>query len=146
MIRSVRNNNPGNIRASGIPWQGLMPRSRMNQAQLEEKSFCVFESPAYGFRAMGRVLLSYQRKHGLDTVCQIIDRWAPPIENDTGSYTNAVAKSIGVSPDQRINLEQPTVLSPLMKAITTHETGGWYGYWDDGDLRLGVSWALGRRE
>jgi hypothetical protein len=92
--RAVRNQNPGNINA-GESWEGLMPRAQMTPDQAAETRFAVFESPKWGFRALGIILLNYVRLHGLTTVRQIIGRWAPSIENDTGSYVTAVARGVG---------------------------------------------------
>ena len=43
-------------------------------------------------------LLTYQRQHGLDTVKGILNRWAPPSENDTGAYVQTVSRALGLRP------------------------------------------------
>ena len=134
--RGVRNNNPGNIdynRAN--KWQGQMPP---NDAL--EKRFARFDSPENGIRALGKLLQTYQNKHCLDTVTKIINRWAPPVENDSGAYVRAVAQKIGVLPDQVITLKDPRTLSLLIQAIIHHENAG-YEY-PDGVLAEGVRRAL----
>lgn len=115
--RGIRNNNPGNIRW-GDDWRGLVP-----DAQRTDKSFCQFTSPEYGIRAMIIILRNYQRKRGLKTVADIINRWAPPVENNTLAYINSVAKSVGVDPDQAIDVMDSRVMIPLLEAIITHENG-----------------------
>ncbi|HGM7056765.1 TPA: structural protein [Serratia marcescens] len=115
--RGIRNNNPGNIRW-GDDWRGLVP-----DAQRTDKSFCQFTSPEYGIRAMIVILRNYQRKRGLKTVADIINRWAPPVENNTLAYINSVAKSVGVDPDQVIDVMDSRVMIPLLEAIITHENG-----------------------
>ncbi|WP_269933920.1 structural protein [Serratia liquefaciens] len=115
--RGIRNNNPGNIRW-GDDWRGLMP-----DTQRTDKSFCQFVSPEYGIRAMIIILRNYQRKRGLKTVTKIINRWAPPVENNTLAYINSVAKSVGVNPDQEIDVTDSRVIIPLLEAIITHENG-----------------------
>lgn len=112
-IRGLRNNNPGNIRI-GANWQGMA-------ANQSDPAFVVFESPEWGIRAMGRVLLNYQRLYGLNTVKGIIDRWAPPNENNTAAYQQHVAELIGVAVDEPFQL-QPNLLQ-LVKAIIKHENG-----------------------
>ncbi|MEB1611440.1 structural protein P5 [Xanthomonas arboricola] len=102
--RGVRNNNPGNIDRTGVAWQG---EDRIAAARAREARFAVFDTPEYGFRALVKTLLTYQRKHGLRTVRDIINRWAPPVENDSGAYARQVATALGVDVDQRINLEAP---------------------------------------
>src|SRR3546814_3413666 len=73
--RGVRNRNPGNIDRTGVPWIG---EDRSPEAREREHRFCVFKTPEHGFRALVRVLLTYQRKYRLRTVAGMIDRWAPP--------------------------------------------------------------------
>ena len=126
--RGVRNNNPGNIdyRPSD-PWQGLAdPPIEQGVAK---PRFARFETPAYGIRALARTLITYQDKHGIDTVRGIINRWAPPVENDTGAYVRAVATHVGVDPDQHIDVHQFGTMHPLVEAIIHHENAG-YAYPD----------------
>lgn len=123
--RGIRNNNPGNIRW-GDSWQGLVPSQ-----QRTDKSFCQFTQPIYGIRALAKVLTNYTKrkglphvgKDGIDTVREIIARWAPPNENDTEGYIRSVARSIGVQPNDPINVFDKTVMSGLVKAIIRHENG-----------------------
>lgn len=123
--RGIRNNNPGNIdRNQANKWQGRMPRERMSLDQRDEKRFEVFASPAWGIRAMCVLLINYFDRHGCNTVQKIINRWAPPVENDTGAYVAAVAKAVGVKPGDFINLHEYRRLRPLIVAIIQHENGG----------------------
>ena len=76
--RAVRNNNPGNIDANPRnKWVGIMPVAKRNAAQLAEKRFEVFETPVYGFRAMALLLQTYQDKHNLNTIRQLIPHRYP---------------------------------------------------------------------
>lgn len=111
--RGIRNNNPGNIVRSGVSWVGMSPD------QSSDSRFVVFTAPEYGIRAMARVLSNYIAG-GYTTVQQIINRWAPPIENDTGAYVNAVASRVGVAPDTTINA---SYIPALIDAIILHENG-----------------------
>ena len=115
--RGIRNNNPGNIRW-GDDWDGPVPKS-----QRTDKSFCQFTTPEYGIRAMIIILRNYVKKHGLNTVRKIINRWAPPVENDTEAYVNSVAKQVGVDADKVIDVTDSRVMIPLLEAIITHENG-----------------------
>ncbi|KOQ71564.1 hypothetical protein ABW43_00135 [Stenotrophomonas maltophilia] len=124
--RGVRNNNPGNIdRSSANKWQGRMPVENMTTAQRHEGRFEVFSSPAWGIRAMCVLLINYYDRHGCDTVRKVIDRWAPPVENNTDAYVAAVAKAIGVGPDSTINLHEYRRMRPLVEAIISHENAGY---------------------
>lgn len=123
-IRAVRNNNPGNI-DRGQPWQGLMPVAQMNAAQAAETRFCVFLSAQWGFRAMATIFHTYADKDGIKTIRAAISRWAPPGENDTDAYVNAVCGSIGWGPDMAFDFHNPQHLAALLKAVSTHEVGLW---------------------
>ncbi len=123
--RGIRNNNPGNIdRSPANKWQGRMQREQMTAAQREERRFEVFAAPAWGIRAICVLLISYQDKHGLKDVRGIINRWAPPVENDTGAYVNQVALALRVRPDEFINVHEYRRMRPLVEAIIRHENGG----------------------
>ncbi|MBE6447939.1 MAG: structural protein [Alphaproteobacteria bacterium] len=115
--RGIRNNNPGNIRY-GSNWQGLNPNSRNI-----DPAFCVFTSSVYGIRALAKVLINYKKIHSLNTVRQIISRYAPPNENQTTAYIQSVAKQLGVVPDTVINVEERGVLTVFIKAIIRMENG-----------------------
>lgn len=134
--RGVRNNNPGNIDRTGVAWQG---EDRSAQARARETRFCVFVSPEYGFRALARTLLTYRNKHGLKTVRAVINRWAPPVENNTSAYVTQVATALGVAPDAVIDVRRPAVMVSLVKAIARHENGG--NYWSDSVIAAGVGMA-----
>lgn len=129
--RGVRNNNPGNIRATGKPWDGQTG---------DDGEYAKFATPEHGIRALGRNLLSYN-KQGFDTVQEIIGRWAPPNENDTGAYVKTVAAKLGVAPDAQIDLTDINTLSKLSKAIMQHENGQMN--YSDAQINSGLQAALG---
>lgn len=109
----IRNNNAGNIRATGNwqQWQGAIA---------ENKGFIVFDTAENGLRALARVLRTYREIYGLNTINQIIDRWAPTNENNTVSYINHVSEVVGVQSWQPLELNQYPL---LMAAIVKHENG-----------------------
>ena len=113
--RGIRNHNPGNIR-HGDKWQGL-------SVEQTDSSFCVFDAPEYGIRALAKILLNYERKYGLNTVRKIINRYAPEVENDTASYVASVAGQLGVAADEVIDISDTAVMLVLVKAIIRHENG-----------------------
>lgn len=114
--RGIRNNNPGNIRRNGDPWQGLAER----QGDVE---FFTFKSSIYGIRALARTLIAYQDKHGLRNIRQILNRWAPPVENNTNAYVRAVVAQTGFDSDQQLDIHRFDHLKPLLTAIIQHENG-----------------------
>ncbi|AOX29246.1 structural protein [Pseudomonas aeruginosa] len=126
--RGIRNFNPGNIRhAKGTRWQGM-------SANQNDSAFVQFTGPQWGIRAIARTLITYQDKHALRTIRQIISRWAPPSENNTESYIRQVAARVGVAPDARIDVYDYRIMRTLVEAIVRHENGpgplpegSWYG-------------------
>jgi len=139
--RGIRNHNPGNIRW-GDPWQGLRPK-----AERDDPAFCQFQNAAYGIRALARTLITYQDKHGVRTIRQIITRWAPPADkNDTQSYIYVVAKQAGFAPDMKLNIHDYDQCRAVLEAIIRHENGRgplatantWY---DDVTINKGLALA-----
>lgn len=117
ITRGERNNNPGNIDRTAERWQG------MAADQSDDYRFVVFSNPVWGIRALAKLVMNYQKKYQLNTVREIINRWAPPVENDTGAYTQAVARRVGVDLDDPIDTLDPKTLRSLVIAIITHENG-----------------------
>lgn len=113
--RNIRNNNPGNIRLTSDRWRGQVLPS-------PDRSFAVFKSPEWGYRALFVVLEGYMLRHGLRTIRGIIGRYAPPNENSTGSYVRNVCRSTGWGPDDPL---EPCgrVLQDLVRAIVLQEGG-----------------------
>ena len=67
--RSIRNNNPLNIRLGKSRWQGL-------RKMQEDGAFCQFDSLAYGWRAAFILLTrTYYNNYGADTIGKIISEW-----------------------------------------------------------------------
>lgn len=114
--RGIRNHNPGNIE-KGDPWQGLAAD------QSVDERFAVFASAEWGIRALARVLITYQDKHGLETPYEIASRWAPAFENDVRAYASHLAERLGVTPHDPINVHDYAVMRPLVEAIIQHENG-----------------------
>lgn len=123
--RGIRNNNPGNIRW-GDDWKGLVTQDKRT-----DKSFCQFIEAKWGIRALVKVLLNYRKRpgvpgvgaSGIDTVKEIISRWAPPNENNTPAYIQSVATACGVKPDQALDLNDKVLMLKMVKAIISHENG-----------------------
>lgn len=113
----VRNNNPGNLRQ----W-GDMPR--------DAGGYAVFPTADAGLAAMIKNLRAQQQVHGLNTVQGIISKWAPPKENDTAAYISDVVRKTGFAPDQKLDLDNPKTVAPLISSIVKHEGNG-AGFNDD---------------
>jgi hypothetical protein len=119
LTRGERANNPGNIREypnDPTAWKG-------ERATDDDPEFEEFETPEDGIRALGKVLLAYQRKYGIRTIRGIINRYAPSTENDTESYISAVSLKLGVDSRDLIDLSDKRMLRDLVEAIIHHENG-----------------------
>ncbi|MGJ0629503.1 hypothetical protein [Xenorhabdus bovienii] len=144
--RGIRNNNPGNLEM-GSPWQGLTKRP-------QDARFCSFVNATFGIRALAVTLITYHDKRKaangsrIDTVREVIERWAPSIENHTERYVQFVSKAIGVYPEQNIDLHDYDTIRPMVEAIIRQENGqgkfktlnSWYSreVIDEGLRRAGV--------
>lgn len=136
--RGIRNNNPGNIDwNSRINWVGQTGRESGSGAR-----FATFDTMENGIRALARNLMTYFQRYNLDSVGEIIGRWAPSNENNTGAYARQVANALGVGVNDRINVLDPSTLSGLTEAIIRHENGGLFGI-TDAQIMNGVNRALG---
>lgn len=122
--RGIRNNNPGNIKDFGVPWEGLASRQEMTEEQRREKIFCVFRKPWWGIRAMARTLLTYQSKYNLNTLEKIIQRWAPSADNNPEqAYVDFVSAQVGVPADRHVSLRDFRYMHRLCEAIIQFENG-----------------------
>jgi hypothetical protein len=118
--RGIRNNNPGNIdHNSANAWEGELPVDKSIESR-----FARFDLPENGIRALGKLLLTYQRKYGLKTIEGLISRWAPSNENDTAAYVRSVQSKTKTAPGQEVDLRQIGIMTGVVKAIIEHENGG----------------------
>lgn len=130
--RGIRNNNPGNLRQANQSWSG--------EIGTDSSGFVIFDKMENGVRAMAITLINYQKIHGLNTVRKIINRYAPPVENDTNSYVDNVAKTLGLDPDEDFQIEP--YLADLVTVMIKHENGRGIA---DYDLHRGVTLGLEAR-
>ena len=114
--RGLRNNNPLNIRRNDTKWQGL---AEMQQ----DAEFFTFIAPEWGYRAAIRTLQTYRRKYGLYTLREWIERWAPPVENDTEAYIRCVCRRTGIPETARPNIENMVVMCSIVAAMSFMENG-----------------------
>ena len=131
----VRLNNPGNLEW-GSPWEGLVPRESSRYYKNgtgPQQRFCEFKEAASGIRAIARTLITYFDKRKaqdgspIDTVAEVVARWAPSFENNTSAYANHVAKLMSVDPDQILDIKSYDVMYGLVTGIIAHENAG-YAY------------------
>ena len=148
MKRGIRNNNPLNIRHSQDQWEGM----RKTQT---DKSFVQFETMAYGYRAVWKILESYwkhfRQQRTTFTVKSIVARWAPPTENDTDAYIRAVLQLSGLGGNE--NLPRPFMgialekLGRLVAAMICIECGIKFSEVSEDDIWAGYDMAFpGKRK
>ena len=117
-VRGLRNNNCENLEKSlTITWNGEVGEL---PGIPEETRFCQFGNMDYGTRAIFRILKTYREKYGLNTIESIINRYAPPGENDSKSYILSLFKNVGVHPKQTLCFEK---YPDLVIGIIQHENG-----------------------
>lgn len=122
--RGIANNNPCNIEYSPAnAWQGRMPPAQRTGAQVFERRFEVFIAPEYGIRAAAVLITSYYDRYGRVTVHDVIHRWAPSSENDTASYVSAVARRMGVMPNEVLDLHDYATMKSMVTAMIWQENG-----------------------
>lgn len=122
--RGERNNNPGNINEGG-GWQGDIGLELVPDGDSYSPRFARFDTAENGIRAIAKQLLVYQYKHGLHTVRTMINRWAPPADdNDTDAYVAAVSVQVGVGPDDTIVLANDNDALPSMVYAIIHQENG----------------------
>lgn len=110
MTRAERNKNPLNIRKSKDKFTGETDIQN-------DKEFKQFKSYVYGYRAALIIILkTYRIRYGIKTVKGIINRWAPPKENDTEKYIEFVSYRSGISPDKELKTEDyPLIIEAMAK-------------------------------
>lgn len=133
----VRLSNPGNLEW-GSPWEGLVPQAESMYAKTgtaPQKRFAQFTDAAFGIRAIARTLITYYDKRKaadgskIDSIAEVIARWAPSHENNTSAYAKHVASLMGVNPDAMINVKDYDTMRGLVVGIIAHENAG-YAYPD----------------
>lgn len=115
--RGIRNNNPGNVERGKDRWLG------MSADQSADGRFLVFDTPEAGIRCLMRLLINYQERHGIKTLREAINRWAPPVENNSSAYVQHVSRLTGFDPDEPLDFLDREINVALTHAIVRHENG-----------------------
>lgn len=126
--RGLRNNNPGNIK-TGEGWKGVVGNDGV---------FDIFADDTWGLRALAMDLTAKINRDGLTTIRQIVSVYAPPSENDTLSYIQAVSDTTGLPADQQLTADAATLHS-LIRGVITHENGQPANMISDADIDQGIS-------
>lgn len=116
MSRGYRNFNPGNIRQSDVAYTGEVEPSK-------DPAFKQFRTMSYGYRAMFVLLHTYSVKYHLKTLRQMIERYAPPVENDTTEYVNFVSNRTKVADISTVDTMNERQMIPIVAAMARVENG-----------------------
>lgn len=112
--RGIRNNNPGNLRFAG------------QAGATNNNGFAQFGTLAEGTAAEQRQLQIYGNR-GVNTLAGIASRWAPSGENNTPAYLAGLSRTTGFDPNEKLNLNDPSVRARVANAINVQEEGSKYG-------------------
>ena len=125
--RGWRNNNPMNIRfVAANKWRGKVSENRKKDRAFEE-----FTNVVWGWRAAFYLLMKYYFKNKLKTPRMIINKFAPPSENNTDAYVHNVMEFMHKNGFPNLE-ENATLANPyefrfqwvqFMKAMTIQESG-----------------------
>lgn len=124
--RGIRNNNPGNLRYTAIPWQGKLSYAANKDWSGTPtnivKEFEQFSNMAYGVRAMA-IDITGDVAESNYSLAQLIYEYAPPSENNTALYIQQVKQNAGIA-DANAPLKFTFLsLSEVIRAMIIMENG-----------------------
>ena len=127
-------NNPGNIRTEKYPYKGEFYDAK--------QPFLSFDTLANGYNAMVVKYRYYYDKFGDKTLNAIINRYAPPADNnDTSAYVKDVSEAIGCDPDADFGdiLNNNDTMAAMLKAVTVVEQGDDFVTQNSDDIDAAIS-------
>lgn len=137
--RGIRNRNPLNlVYLPPVQWQGL-------DDPPSDGRMCRFVSDQMGIRAAALQVRTYRTRYRLQSISEIVNRWAPPTENNSRAYAKTVADYLGQSVNYAPNVDDADELERLLRGMSIVENGHgpldgeWYPdlVWQQG-VRLAV--------
>ncbi|MBO7731264.1 MAG: hypothetical protein J6S67_01875 [Methanobrevibacter sp.] len=108
----IAKNNPLNIRYNeNTNWLGQIGRN---------KGFVEFDSMEHGFRAaLWLIKRTYMHRYGLNTIREVISRFAPNNENDTYGYIQIISNAMDMSASSFLcDYDVPFLVSHMAKVET----------------------------
>ena len=141
--------NPGNVKGrikntvTGkyhyIPWKGALDKDYPGGVRVDKAGHAIFDTPAWGYRALIRNLRSYQREGHFSSLYQTFRTYAPKTDtigsipgakpNDPDGYARFVADRVAMRPDKPFEIflggkiVKPELLKELVQAIVVMENG-----------------------
>jgi hypothetical protein len=113
----IRNNNPGNLE-----WGGFT-KSLGATGPGDGGRFARFPTMEKGICAAATNLISYQEHFGIETIRQVVNRWAPGTENNVVSYIDFMCHVCELGPDDKLDFHDHNTLYWLCTAIFEEENG-----------------------
>ncbi len=84
-------------------------------------AFQTFGSDIEGIRAAAHQLQLYENRDKLNTLSGIINKFAPPDENDTAGYIKAVAARTGIGANDALDPNNKGQLANILSAMALQE-------------------------
>lgn len=147
MPRGMRNNNPLNIRRGKSKWVGEDDCIRVidNSGEMEQelkyydRTFCQFARLEQGFRAAFILLKKYIVKYELNTIEEIISRWAPANENNTKHYIDMVATRALIGRKDKLDFYDKMQMCNIVNAMVIVECGAKWAPLDNDERLVAMS-------
>lgn len=105
--------NPLNIKDHNQNWIGEVG---------SDGNLVIFDTPENGIRAGSKLIDTYVSRHGIGTVKDFLNRFAPDTENDTKAYIKTVSNKLGVKPTEFIDLTDNVTKARLLKTLIDVES------------------------
>lgn len=124
-VLAVRYNNPGCVRDLKKRYY-LDPETNQMKTIIPQKGtngYTIYATKEDGMTALALLLKRYQAQ-GRDTVQRIVSIYASKRDGaNTKKYISDVCGALKVSPNQKLDMDDPLVLKTLMRTITEIEGG-----------------------
>ena len=140
LSRGLRLNNPCCLTHGVSQWQG-------KSADQPDPKFVKFDTLAYGYRAAFKLLNRYHYWYKLQTVHEIMHRFAPTYDNNnTQLYIDIICKFVGVEPHEVLPApsDDPVLWSKFLTIITKVEQGIGIEEVDQSAIAEGYRMAFGK--
>ena len=116
-------NNPMSIRQYNQDWEGEVG----TYSSKGSGDFVMYDTPAHSIRAGDRLLRTFQRDAGVDTIRKAISKYAPQkgddgYTNPTNKYIEYVSQQSGIDPDEPLDFEDPVTRSRLVSPMAFFES------------------------
>jgi hypothetical protein len=137
----MRNNNIGNIKYSN--WSSKLPGAvgpSKNRDQGDPQ--VVFSSPEAGVAATARLALNKYTggMNNLNTLIAGEKGWTP---GNTAAAAN-IAKTMGIKPDEDLNLSDPNQMTKFVKALAMQEHGPDSSKYTESTINTGIGGVFGK--